>query len=158
MGAAITGGMATAEALLFGRRTWQGMAAAWPERTDDPYADQMNAITKYVVSQTLTPADLSWNNTRLVPGNGALAAIAALRDQEGGDLVVWGSATLVRSLLASGLVDELRLMIEPIVLGGGKRIFTDDGTARPLRLVSCVTSATGVLLCTYQPSSPPETA
>ena len=152
MGAAIGEGMTTADALLFGRRTWQGMAAAWPERAGDPYADQMNAIRKYVVSRTLTPDDLSWNNTTLLPGDVALAEIATLRAKEGGDLVMWGSASLVKSLLAEGMVDELNLMIEPIVLGGGKRIFPEDGTARPLELVKSVATATGVQVCTYRPA------
>jgi dihydrofolate reductase len=152
MGAAIDKGMDTAEALLFGRRTWQGMAAAWPERAGDAFADRMNAIPKYVVSRTLTENDLSWNTT-LLPGDRALAEIAALRERPGGDLVSWGSASLVTSLLAAGLVDELNLMIEPIVLGGGKRIFPEDGAARPLELVSSVTANTGVQVCTYRPTS-----
>src|SRR3954469_19014215 len=84
MGPAIGEGMATAEALLFGRRTWQGMAAAGPERAGDPFADQMNAIPKYFVSQTLAEADLTWNNTTLIPGDRAIAEIAALRGREGG--------------------------------------------------------------------------
>lgn len=153
MGTAINEGMSTAEALLFGRRTWQGMAAAWPGRAGDPYADQMNAIKKYVVSRTLTEADLSWNNTTLLPGDHALAEIAQLRGREGGDLVIWGSASLVTTLLAEGLVDELNLMIEPILLGGGKRIFPEDGVARPLHLVRSVTTGTGVQMCTYRSTS-----
>ena len=152
MGAAIGEGMATAEALLFGRRTWQVMAQAWPERAGDPYADQMNAIGKYVASRTLTPADLTWNTKLLAPGN-ALADIAELRRRDGGDLLVWGSASLATALLAEGLVDELSLMIEPILLGGGKRIFPADGTARPLELVKSVTTGTGVQVCTYRPAS-----
>jgi dihydrofolate reductase len=152
MGAAVVEGMSTVDALLFGRRTWQGMAAAWPGRAGDPYADQMNAIKKYVVSRTLTENDLSWNNTTLVPGDRAIADIAALRDRDGGDLLIWGSPTLVATLLTHGLVDELNLMIEPIVLGGGKRIFPDDGIARPMRLVQCVTAGTGVQICTYHPT------
>jgi dihydrofolate reductase len=153
MGPAIGEGMASAEALLFGRRTWQGMAAAWPGRAGDPYADQMNAIRKYVVSSTLAEGDLTWNNTQLIPGDRALAGIAELRGREGGDLVIWGSASLVRSLLAEGLVDELSLMIEPVLLGGGKRIFPEDGVARPLELVKSVTAGTGVLVCTYRPAA-----
>jgi dihydrofolate reductase len=153
MGAAIGEGMTTAEALLFGRRTWQGMAAAWPERAGDPYADQMNAIKKYVVSRTLTQDDLTWNNTTLLSPEDAVADIAARRAQDGGDMVIWGSVSLVRTLLAEGLVDELNLMIEPILLGGGKRIFPEDGTARPLQLVNCVTAGTGVQICTYHPAS-----
>jgi dihydrofolate reductase len=152
MGAAVADGMSTVDALLFGRRTWQGMAAAWPERAGDPYADQMNAIKKYVVSRTLTENDLSWNNTTLLPGDRAIADIAALRGKDGGDLLIWGSASLATTLLGEGLVDELNLMIEPIVLGGGKRIFPEDGIARPMHLVKCVTAGTGVQLCTYHPT------
>jgi dihydrofolate reductase len=152
MGAAIDAGMHDAEALLFGRRTWQTMAAAWPGRAGDPFADRMNAIEKYVVSSTLTEDDLTWNNTRLLPGDRATSEIAALRDRDGGDLIVWGSATLVRTLLSEGLVDELKLMVEPILLGGGKRIFPDDGAARPLELVDSVTAGTGVLVTTYRPA------
>jgi dihydrofolate reductase len=152
MGAVIGDGMNAAEALVFGRRTWQGMAAAWPDRAGDPYADQMNAIKKYVASRTLTDADLRWNTTLLSPTD-AIADIASLRARAGGDLVTWGSISLVRALLAAGLVDELNLMIEPILLGGGKRIFPDDGQAHPLELVSVVTAATGVQVCTYRPAS-----
>jgi dihydrofolate reductase len=151
MGPLVGKGMATAEALLFGRRTWQVMAGAWPKRAGDPYADQMNAIKKYVVSQTLTPSDLTWNNTTLLSPHDSLAAIAGLRRQEGGDLLVWGSVSLVRSLIVHAMVDELNLMIEPILLGGGKRIFPEDGAARPLHLVNSVTAATGVQICTYRP-------
>jgi dihydrofolate reductase len=152
MGAAIGAGMSTAAALLFGRRTWQGMAAAWPERAGDPYADQMNAIKKYVASRTLTQDDMTWNTTLLSPEN-SVADIGALRAQDGGDLLIWGSASLVETLIAEGLVDELNVMIEPILLGGGKRIFPDDGTARPMQLVKCITAPTGVLVCTYHPAS-----
>ena len=150
MGAAIGEGMNRAEALLFGRRTWQRMAAAWPGRAGDPYADQMNAIKKYVASRTLTHDDMTWNTTLLSPSN-AVGDIAALRAEDGGDMVIWGSASLVTTLLAEGLVDELNLMIEPILLGGGKRIFPDDGTARPMKLAKCVTTGTGVQVCTFHP-------
>ena len=152
MGPVINESMSTAEALLFGRRTWQGMAAAWPQRAGDPYADQMNAIGKYVASRTLTQDDLTWNTT-LLSRDDAVGEIASLRGREGGDLVIWGSASLVRTLLAEALVDELNLMVEPILLGGGKRIFPDDGAARPLQLVSSVTTGTGVLVCRYRPAS-----
>jgi dihydrofolate reductase len=153
MGAAIGEGMTNAEALLFGRRTWEGMAAAWPDRAGDPYADQMNAIKKYVASTTLTPDALTWNNTTLLSPDDALADIAALRGRDGGDILIWGSASLVRALLAAGLVDELTLMIEPILLGGGKAIFPADGMARRMELVESVTAPTGVLVCTYRPAS-----
>ena len=152
MGPLIGESMDGVEALVFGRRTWQGMAAAWPDRAGDPYADAMNAIPKYVASRSLTDADMTWNSTLLAPKD-AIAEIAALRARDGGDLVTWGSASLVRALLAEGLVDELVLMIEPILLGGGKRLFPDDGGARPLELVSTSTSGTGVLICTYRPAT-----
>lgn len=151
MGPIIGASMDNAAGLLFGRRTWQGMAAAWPDRAGDPYADQMNAVPKHVASRTLTDADMVWNST-LLSASDALGDIAALRQQAGGDLIVWGSISLVRAMLAAGLVDELTLMIEPILLGGGKRIFPDDGTARPMRLITSTTATTGVQVCTYHPS------
>ncbi|HKA03583.1 MAG TPA: dihydrofolate reductase family protein [Acidimicrobiales bacterium] len=152
MGTAINASMSNLEALLFGRRTWQVMAAAWPERAGDPFADQMNAAKKFVASRTLKQDELTWNST-LLPADGAIAEIAELRAQDGGDLLVWGSVSLVKALLTEGLVDELNLMIEPILLGGGKRIFPDDGMARPLQLVNAVTTGTGVQVCTYRPAS-----
>lgn len=151
MGGAFDEALAETEALLFGRRTWQTMAAAWPERAGDPFADRMNAIPKYVVSQTLADDALTWNNTTRIPGVEAVARIQALRETDGGNLLVMGSPTLVRTLLSEGLVDELRLMIEPVILGGGKTIFPDDSALRTLELVSSVTSGTGVHVCTYRP-------
>jgi dihydrofolate reductase len=139
------------EALLFGRRTWQGMAAAWPERAGDPYADQMNALPKYVASRTLTQDDLSWNST-LLPPDDAIGAVRELRARDGKGLQIWGSASLATQLVAHDLVDEYVLMIEPVLLGGGKRVFPDDGQARPLELVSTVITSTGVLVCTYRPA------
>jgi dihydrofolate reductase len=153
MGGAIGETMEPAEALLFGRRTWQVMAGAWPERAGDAFADQMNAIKKYVASRTLTGDDLTWNNTTLLSADDALGDIATLRDQEGGDLLLMGSASLAKALLAGGLVDELNLMIEPILLGGGKGIFPEDGQSRPMQLVKSVTAGTGVQVCTYRPAS-----
>ncbi len=155
MGGAIGEGMAKTSALLFGRRTWQTMAAAWPGRAGDPFADQMNAIRKYVVSATLGDDDLTWNNSTRIPGDQAIDRIRELHEIDGGDLMVMGSPTLVRALLREGLVDELRLMLEPVILGGGKTIFPDDGTLRTLELVSTTTSATGVHVCTYRPLAGP---
>ncbi|MCX5341305.1 dihydrofolate reductase family protein [Streptomyces atratus] len=153
VGGAFDDALSKAEALLFGRRTWQSMAAAWPERSGDPFADRMNAIPKYVVSDTLGDSELSWDNTTRIPGDKAVARIQELRGSEGGDLLAMGSPTLVRSLLSEGLVDELRLMIMPVILGGGKTIFPDDGALRALELVSTVTSGTGVHVCTYRPAA-----
>ncbi len=153
VGGAFADALAQAEALLFGRRTWQTMAAAWPERAGDPFADRMNAITKYVVSSTLDDDELTWNNTTRIPGEQAAARIRELHEADGGDLVVMGSPTLVRTLLRDGLIDELRLMIEPVILGGGKTIFPDDGALHTLELISTVTSAAGVHVCTYRPAA-----
>ncbi|MGH9137749.1 MAG: dihydrofolate reductase family protein [Acidimicrobiales bacterium] len=150
MGGAFDQALTEAEALMFGRRTWQTMAGAWPERAGDPFADRMNAIPKYVVSETLGDDELTWSNTTRIPGDKAVAGIRELHETEGGGLLVLGSPTLVRTLLSEGLVDELRLMIEPVTLGGGKTIFPDDGARRPLELVSSVTSGTGVHVCTYR--------
>jgi len=157
MGAVIGEVMDRTEALLFGRRTWDVMASAWPGRAGDPYADQMNAIPKYVVSRTLSAEDASsrWNNTTLLgDGDGdAIEAIRSLRASGGeGGLQVWGSASLARQLVENDLVDEYQLMLEPIVLGGGKTIFPSDGLARPLELVSVTQAKTGVLICAYRPA------
>ena len=151
MGGAFDSALSEAGALLFGRRTWQTMAAAWPERAGDPFADRMNAIPKYVVSKTLGEDELTWNNTTRIPGDEAVARIRTLHETDGGNLLVMGSPTLVRTLLGEGLVDELRLMIEPVLLGGGKTIFPNDGGLRTLELVSTATSGTGVHVCTYRP-------
>jgi dihydrofolate reductase len=150
MGATFDGAIREAEALLFGRRTWQTMAAAWPARAGDPFADRINVIPKYVVSSTLGESDMTWNTTR-IPGNEAVSRIRTLRGTDGANLMVMGSSMLSRTLLSEGLVDELRLMIEPVLLGGGKSIFPDDGGMRTLELVSSVTSSTGVQVCTYRP-------
>ena len=155
MGAVIGEVMARTDALLFGRRTWDGMAAAWPGRAGDPYADQMNAIPKYVASRTLSAEEASarWNNTTLLGGDDAIDAIRSLRTS-GSDagLQIWGSASLARQLVENDLVDEYQLMLEPIMLGGGKTIYPSDGRARPLELVSVKQAPTGVLICAYRPA------
>jgi dihydrofolate reductase len=151
MGSAIDETMRSTTALLFGRRTWQVMAAAWPARAGDPFADRMNEIDKYVASRTLTPDDLTWTRSTLLPADDLVGAVQRLRQQDGGDLQVMGSLSLARTLISNDLVDEYRLMVEPITLGGGKRLFPDDGQARPLELVSATTSGTGVQICTYRP-------
>jgi dihydrofolate reductase len=152
MGPVVAELLAGTEALLFGRRTWQTMAAAWPDRAGDPFADRMNEIPKYVASRTLTPADLSWRGSVLLPADDAIGAIGELRarDDAQGVIQVMGSASLATQLIEHDLVDEYRLMIEPILLGGGKRLFPAGGVARPLELVSATTTGTGVLICTYR--------
>jgi dihydrofolate reductase len=157
MGAVIDEVMASTEALLFGRRTWEVMAGAWPGRAGDPFADEMNAIAKYVVSRTLTADEAAarWTNTTLLnrDGTDAVETIRELR-ATGGDagLQVMGSASLARQLVEHDLVDEYRLMLEPILLGGGKSIYPTDARRRPLELISVVQAATGVLICAYRPA------
>jgi dihydrofolate reductase len=150
VGGAFDGALQDADALLFGRRTWQTMAAAWPERAGDPFADRMNSIRKYVVSATLSDDELTWDNSTRIPGGEAIARIRELREGEGGNLLIMGSPTLVRALTQEGLVDELRLIVMPVILGGGKTIFPDDGAKRPLELTATVTSGTGVNISSYR--------
>ncbi len=138
------------DALLYGRRTWRVMADAWPGRAGDPFADWINGVQKYVVSNTLTDADLDWQPTTIIPGAGVVEAVADLRSRPGGSVSVLGSAQLVRTLLEHDLVDELALMIEPIVLGGGKTIYPTDGLARTFELTSTQTAGTGVHVTRYQ--------
>ncbi|MFI6205185.1 dihydrofolate reductase family protein [Streptomyces sp. NPDC051041] len=145
-----------ADAFLFGRRTWQAMAGAWPERAGDPFADRLNALPKYVVSRTLTDADLTWNNTTRIPGDEAVARLRELRAADGRGLLLMGSPALARTLLGEGLVDELRLVVMPVVLGGGKTIFPADGVLRAFELVSAATAPTGARVCVYRAAAPAE--
>ena len=139
------------EVLLQGRRTYQVSAAAWPDRSGDPFSDWINSAQKYVVSDTLSESDLTWTPTTIIRASELVEKISALREQPGGDIYVYGSLTLVQALLKDGLVDELVLMIEPITLGGGKTLFPTDGEARKFELVSAETAKTGVQICRYRP-------
>jgi dihydrofolate reductase len=154
MGAAIDEAMQRTDAYLFGRRTWQVSAEAWPQQQgQDPFADKLNSITKYVASRTLSEDDLSlWNNSHLLDPSDALGAIKRLKERDGGDLSCYGSANLAAQMIADDLVDELNLMIEPVILGGGKKLFPEDGVLRKFDLVSSTTAATGVQICKYQRS------
>jgi dihydrofolate reductase len=139
------------EVLLQGRRTYQVSASAWPRRSD-PFADWINRAQKYVVSDTLSEADVAaWQPTTIIRSGDLLQEVSALRERPGGDVYLYGSLTLARALLAAGLVDELVLMIEPIMLGGGKTLFPNDGEAREFELTSATTANTGVQVCRYQP-------
>jgi dihydrofolate reductase len=153
MGGAFDDVMSRTEAMLFGRRTWQVAASAWPERGGDPFSDRINTITKYVASRTLAQDDLTWTGSTLLPAGDAIGAIRELRARDGGGLQVLGSASLAEQLVANDLVDEFVLMIAPILLGGGKRIFPADGSARPLELVSSRTASSGAMVCTYRPAT-----
>jgi dihydrofolate reductase len=151
MGADIDEASKQTDALLQGRRTWTVMAEAWPARAGDPFADWMNSVQKYVVSNTLTEAGTSaWSPTTIIRGDDLVAKVSELREQPGGYVNVWGSATLVRALLAADLVDELQLFIEPVLLGGGKTIFPDDGELRGFELTSATTASTGVQATRYR--------
>jgi dihydrofolate reductase len=137
------------DALLQGRRTYQVSAAAWPSRAGDPFSDWINRVQKYVVSNTLTEKDIRWNPTTIIRGDDFIKTVSALRAQPGGYIYVYGSATMVRSLLAADLVDELLLTIEPIILGGGKTIFANNGKAIPFTLASTARASTGAQVCRY---------
>jgi dihydrofolate reductase len=135
------------DALLLGRTTYEGFAEAWAPQ-ENAFADKFNAMPKYVVSSTLR--DPTWTNTTVIDGDLA-AAVADIKARHEGDVVVHGSAQLAQSLLAQDLVDELRLMVYPVVLGGGKQLFDDDGAKKPLRLADSRTVGDGVAILVYEP-------
>jgi dihydrofolate reductase len=136
-----------AEALLLGRVTYEGFAAAWPSREGE-FADKFNTMPKYVVSSTLEKAD--WTNSTVLEGDLA-AGVAALRQKHDGDVVVNGSARLVQALLEHDLVDELRLMVFPVVLGSGRRLFGETSDKKRFRLTSSTTVGDGVAIQVYEP-------
>jgi dihydrofolate reductase len=137
---------------LLGRRTYEIFSAYWPNAPEEErmIAEPLNTKPKHVVSTTLSEP-LEWQNSVLVEGDVA-AAVAALKQDDDGDLHVIGSTELVRTLIEHDLVDELRLMIDPVLLGGGKRIFRDDGVLRALRLLDGQVTSTGAILATYAPA------
>jgi dihydrofolate reductase len=137
------------DALLQGRRTYQASAAAWPSRSGDEFSDWINRVQKYVVSDTLTEGDIAWNPTTIIRGDDFVKTVADLRARPGGYVYVYGSATMVRAMLAADLVDELLLTIEPIILGGGKSIFSPTGQAIPFELMSTARASTGAQVCRY---------
>lgn len=137
------------DALLLGRVTYEGFAAAWPSMTDEAgFADRMNSLPKYVVSTTLDTAE--WNAS-LIKADVA-AEIARLKAQPGQDILVFGSADLVRTLMQEGLIDEYRLMVHPVVVGKGKRLFGEGIDSTALQLVDTRTFPNGVMVLTYQPA------
>jgi dihydrofolate reductase len=141
--------LTAAEALLLGRTTYEGFAKAWPSIKDpDGFADRMNGIRKYVVSNTLKESEATWNNTTIIKGDLA-TEIAKLKARSGGDLLVFGSARLAQGLAENGLVDDYRLMVYPVILGGGKRLFADAGKMAPLELVDSKVAGDGIVMLTY---------
>jgi dihydrofolate reductase len=148
----VVANMTQAGGFLFGRRTYENLAAYWPNAPEEEQAvaQPLNELPKYVASTTLTEP-LVWQNSHLLKGDVA-EAVAGLKRQDGGDVHVMGSTELVRTLIEHDLVDEFRVMIDPVVLGGGKRIFREDGALRPLRLIDTQVTTTGAIIATYAPA------
>jgi dihydrofolate reductase len=138
-------------ALLLGRVTYEGFAAAWPSRDGD-FADRFNSMPKYVVSSTLERPE--WTNSTVVEGADLFEAVARLKQEADGDVVVHGSVQLAQALIEHDLVDELRLMIFPVILGTGKRLFGDPGEKKTLRLVDSKVVGDGVVILTYTAAPP----
>lgn len=150
----VVANLTEAHGYLLGRRTYENFAGHWPNASaeEQVIAQPLNTRPKYVASTTLKEP-LAWQNSTLLKGN-VTKAVAALKQKDGDNLLVIGSAKLVQSLIDFDLVDEFRVMIDPLVVGGGKRIFGDDGALRPLRLVDSRVTTTGAILATYAPAKP----
>ena len=144
--------LAASDALLLGRVTYEGFAAAWPHMTEEAgeFADMMNSYSKYVVSKTLEEP-LEWTNSTLIKANVA-DEITRLKQQPGKEILVFGSSDLVNTLMQNDLIDEYRLMVFPVVVGSGKRLFEDGTDTKLLRLVGTETFGSGVVVLTYQPA------
>jgi len=148
MGREMASGMAKPGDMLFGRRTWQDFITAWAHRTDgNPFTARMNATTKYVVSRTLDDAD-AWQNSILLRGD-AVETVAKLKARSDRDLGIVGSASLVRSLHAAALIDRYTLVICPLTLGSGARLFTDSAPLTEFELTASVTTTKGVIIAHY---------
>jgi dihydrofolate reductase len=141
-------GMSQPGAMLFGHRTWQDFLGYWPHQTDNPFTDHMNSVTKYVVSTTLHDAD-AWQNSVLLPGD-ATRSVTTLKAEPGPNLAIIGSAKLVRSLHGAGLIDRYTLLIHPLVLGSGHRMFDETSPLTEFALVRSVPTTVGVIIATYE--------
>ncbi len=139
-----------ADALLLGEITYLSFAGSWPNIDMGAMSDQMNSLKKYVVSPTLKPEELTWNNSQHITGD-VVEEIKKLRQAPGKDILVYGSATLVQTLIQNDLVDECRLMVHPIILGKGKRLFQDGLDQKALKLVGTKTTPSGLVVLTYVP-------
>jgi dihydrofolate reductase len=146
-GEAMGKSMAQTRGILLGRRTYEDFYGYWPKQTDNPYTEVLNQTPKYVVSTTATEP-LAWQNSTLLSGDLA-SEVTALRDRTDGAIAVLGSGELVRSLAERDLVDEYVMLIHPLLLGSGTRLFADRGPRRPLRLAEAVVTTTGVVIATY---------
>jgi dihydrofolate reductase len=149
MGSAVDKGLRTAGGLLLGRRTYEHFAGYWPTAPEDQEPELMNDLPKFVASTSLAEP-MAWSNSTLLKGDVAVE-VAKLKDRSGGDLLVLGSGDLAQTLMRDNLVDEFRLMVHPLVIGSGKRLFRDGDSRKSLRLVDSTTTGTGVLLLTYSP-------
>ncbi|MFI5292559.1 MAG: dihydrofolate reductase family protein [Candidatus Limnocylindrales bacterium] len=152
IGKAAQESMGTTGGLLLGRRTYEDFHGFWPKQTDNPFTEVLDNSLKYVASTTLHEP-LAWKNSKLIAGDAA-EAVARLRKRPGKDLVILGSGKLARALMAEDLIDEFILLIHPLVLGSGHRLFADGGTLATLRLVDSTTTSTGVMIATYRPARP----
>ena len=141
-------GMASSGAMLFGRRTYEDFYGYWPQQTDNPFTPYLNQVTKYVVSNTLSEP-LRWQNSVLLSGDPA-ASVTALKAEPGPDLAIVGSAQLVSSLLPAKLIDRLVLLMHPLVLGQGRRLFDERGPGTGFELVDSLATSKGVIIATYQ--------
>jgi dihydrofolate reductase len=141
-----------ADGLLLGEVTYLSFANSWPKIEMGTVSDKMNGLKKYVVSPTLKPEQLTWNNTEHIKGD-MVEAVQKLRQTPGKDIVVYGSATLVQSLIQNDLVDEYRLMVHPVILGEGKRLFQDGLDKKTLKLVEAKAIPSGVVILTYVPET-----
>jgi dihydrofolate reductase len=150
MGKAAGESMATTGGMLFGRRTYEDFYSVWPKRTDNPYTEVLNSSPKFVVSRTLEEP-LPWMNSTLLRGDAA-ESVARLKEQPGKDLVILGSGELVGSLMHANLIDRYILLIHPLILGTGKRLFSDGEPSIALRLVESRSTTTGVVIGTYEPA------
>ena len=150
LGASAAKGMATTDAYLFGRRTYEIMARHWPTApADDPFAAHLNSTAKYVASTTLR--EVGWEHSFLLQGD-VPSAVARLKEQPGGGIAVLGSGALVQTLMQHDLVDEYALTVSPLVIGSGTRLFRDDDRVRRLRMVDCTPTTTGSVMLTYRPA------
>jgi len=144
--------MANAGALLLGRRTYKDFHSVWPKRTSSPFSAYMDNIQKYVASRTLEEP-LPWQNSTLLKGDAA-ETVAALKKDPGKDLIIMGSGELIQSLMKTNLIDKYVLLIHPLVLGTGRRLFPDGGAPASLRLLNSKTTDKGVVIATYGPAGP----
>ena len=151
MGKVMAEGMADPGPLLLGRRTYEDFSSFWPRQTDNPFTEVLDNTLKYVASTTLAEP-LEWRNSELLDGDAA-EAVARLKAQPGKDLTVLGSGELIQSLRRRDLIDEYLLLLHPLVLGSGRRLFPNGGPAATLRLVDATPTTTGVIIATYRPTS-----